>query len=116
MLNMRPKEMAVKARESLNPNKPITEKWEEAGVSPSKSRRLSEWKRKVYTKSYKTLNILKNTRFGHKTSKTPKKYRKSLWKDETKINLKLLTIQSNATLSAKHRGRNMGMGIMPASH
>lgn len=52
--------MAVKARESLNPNKPITEKWEEAGVSLSKSRRLSEWKRKVYTKSYKTLNILKN--------------------------------------------------------
>lgn len=108
--------MAVKVRESLNPNKPITEKWEEAGVSPSKSRQLSEWKRKVCTKSYKTLNILKNTRFGHKTSKTPAKYRKSLWKDETKINLKLLTIQSNATLSAKHRGCNMGMGIMPASH
>lgn len=116
MVNMRPKEMTVKARESLNPNKPITEKWEEAGVSPSKSRWLSEWKRKVYAKSYKTLNILKNTRFGHKTSQTPKKYRKSLWKDETKINLKLLTFQSNATLSAKHRGRNMGMGIMPASH
>lgn len=116
MLNMRPKEMAVKARESLNPNKPITEKWEEAGVSPSKSRRLSEWKLNFLYILSKTLNILKNTRFGHKTSKTPKKYRKNMWKDETKINLKLLTIQSNATLSAKHRGRNMGMGIMPASH
>lgn len=57
-----------------------------------------------------------HTRFGHKTSKTPKKYRKNQWKDETKINLKLLTIQSNATLSAKHGGCNMGMGIMPASH
>lgn len=112
--------MAVKARESLNPNKPITEKWEEAGVSLSKSRRLFEWKRKVYTKSYKTLNILKNRKvtldLATKHLKRPKSTEKNQWKDETKINLKLLTIQSNATLSAKHGGCNIGMGIMPASH